>query len=270
MPTPFPGMDPYLEEPGLWEEVHTNLIVGIQHFINPLVRPHYRVAVERYTYLSLFPVDDSLPVGKPDVLVLSPIQTESQVMPATTAKTVTATAEPVVAEIPMPEEIRPRYLEIRDTKTNEVVTVIEVLSPVNKVNIQGRKKYLNKRFKIVESMSHLVEIDLLRAGQPLPMRISGQNDYRILVSRSQRRPQADVYMFSVQEAVPDIPIPLHEGESEPVLCLNQILHTLYDEAGYDLAVDYRQPLVPPLSDEAAEWVKKQLIQAGRITGKDNE
>ncbi len=264
MPTPFPGMDPYLENQGLWEEVHTNLIVEIQHFLSPLVRPYYRVAVERYAYLSLFPVDDSLPVGKPDVLVLFPGEQESQAMPVATTTTVTATVEPLVAELPMPEEIRPRYLEIREIKTNEVVTVIEVLSRANKTHAQGRKKYINKRFKVLESLTHLVEIDLLREGQALPMKISGQNNYRILISRSQNRPQADVYLFSMRDAIPDISIPLRLGEKEPVLCLNQILHQLYDEVGYDLAIDYSQPPVPPLSDEDAVWTQQLLIQTGLI------
>jgi len=260
MPTPFPGMDPYLEGRGLWEEVHTNLIVEIQHFLAPLVRPHYRVAVERHTYITLLPFDDSLSVGKPDVLVISPREHERQAMPVATA-TVTATVEPLVAELPMSEEIRPRYLEIRHVKTNEVVTVIEILSPANKISYEGRKKYLNKRLKVLESLTNLVEIDLLREGQPLPMRISGQNDYRILISRSLHRPQADVYLFGVRDLIPDVPIPLRPGEEEPPLRLNQILHRLYDEAGYDLAIDYRQPPEPPLSDEDAEWARQLLIQA---------
>ncbi len=97
----------------------------------------------------------------------------------------------------------------------------------------------------------------------LPMRISGngsRTDYRILVSRSHQRPLADAYRFGIRDAIPDIPVPLRNGEPEPILALNQILHDLYDRAGYDLAVDYRQPPVPPLADADADWAASLLAQ----------
>lgn len=110
----------------------------------------------------------------------------------------------------------------------------------------------------------LVEVDLLRAGDPMPMRISGnggRSDYRILVSRSNDRPLADVYRFGVRDSIPDSPVPLRAGEPEPVVAVNQILHELYDRAGYDLAIDYSRPPVPPLSDDDAAWAASLLAQA---------
>jgi hypothetical protein len=202
MPTPFPGMDPYLERRGLWEEVHTRLIAAVQQFLSPLVRPHYRVAVERRTYLAVLSPDDL--VGKPDVLVVSPHRKAALDTPAH----VPTTVAPRGAALPMAEEVIERYLEIREVTTGDVVTVIEILSHSNKTSRQGREQYERKRLAVLASLTHLVEIDLLRAGAPMPMRLldnGNGSDYRLLISRSQHRPRADVYLFGVRQPIPEVP-----------------------------------------------------------------
>ncbi len=249
MPTPFPGMDPYLERPGLWEEVHAGLIVAIQQHLGAILRPRYRVAIERRTYLALLEPDTF--AGKPDVLVVAP---PSAQLPQSSLASQQSVA--VTAELPMPDEVVERFLEIRDPATGAVVTVIEVLYPSNKLTGEGRLSYERKRLRILASATHLVEIDLLRAGAPLPMRLpsgAGAADYRIVISRAPQRPQADVILFSVRAPIPDVPIPLRDGEAEPLLPLNDLLHNLYDRAGYDLAIDYRHPPEPPLVPDDAIW-----------------
>lgn len=257
MPTPFPGMDPYLERRGLWEEVHLGLIAKIQEFLTPLLRPRYRVAVERRTYLVVQSPDDF--VGKPDVLILATREPRAEygvlaeMWPSV----------PRVAQLPKAEEVTERFLEVRETATGEVVTVIELLSPTNKSSRQGRAQYEAKRLAVLASMTHLVEIDLLRAGEPLAMRVEGnghQTDYRIVISRAPARPKADVFLFGVRHPIPDFPIPLRRGETEPTLPLNLVLHDLYDRAGYDLAIDYSQPADPPLDEADAAWAMQLLAQ----------
>jgi hypothetical protein len=247
-------MDPYLERRGLWEEVHAGLIIGIQHFLAPLLRPRYRVAIERRTYLALLPPPEQR-TGKQDVLVMAPRKGVAQA-PALAAAPVVV--DPLIGELPLPEEVLERYLEVRDVATQEVISVIKVLSPTNKTTSEGRSQYEQKRLKVLGSLTNLVEIDLIRAGEPFAMKVAGQSDYRIVVSRSQWRPQADIYLFGVRQPIPDFPIPLRPGETEPVLPLNEILHKLYDEGAYDLAIDYQQPPEPPLSDEDAQWAAQIL------------
>lgn len=249
MPTPFPGMDPYLERSGLWPQIHSTLAVEIQHFLTPLLRPRYHVAIEERTYLTVLPPGESINI--PDVLLVSSwddMEDDTAVAVATPK-----TVKPIVGDLPMPETVIERYLEVRDVVTREVVTVIEILSPTNKTVRKNRIQYEQKRLEILSSLTHLVEIDLIRKGKPFSMKIAQKNDYRIVVSRSQHRPQADIYLFSVREPIPDFPIPLRDGETEPVLLLNNILHELYDLGGYDLVIDYRQPPEPPLSKEDAKW-----------------
>lgn len=131
--------------------------------------------------------------------------------------------------------------------------MIEILSPTNKTTREGREVYDKKRLKVLGSLPHLVEIDLLRTGQPFVMKTPRQSDYRLVVSRSQRRPNADVYLFSLRDPIPNLPIPLQKSEAEPVVPLNQILHDLYDQGGYDLIIDYQRPPEPPLSEADAAW-----------------
>lgn len=254
MPTPFPGMDPYLEYPGLWKEVQTGLAVAIADALGPQVRTRYRVSVERRTYLTALDPDRYKPVHKPDDVPaeLSPAQP-----PGVAKVSTTFGIMPRVAELPVPEKVAERYLQVRDIETGDAVTIIEILSPANKSSLEGRRQYERKRHKVLGSAMHLVEIDLLRTGEPFPCQVSGDSissDYRIIISRAQHRPRADVYLFGVRDPIPDIPIPLQLGEVEPILRLNQVLHELYDRAGYDLAIDYEQPPDPPLLDKNAQWV----------------
>lgn len=263
MSTPFPGMDPYLERRGLWEEIHTDLISHIRQFLIPLLRPKYRVAIEQRTYLSLVMSQREL-TGKPDVL----IATNRPIAPQLTHPTL-ALAEPVIAdqpiagELPAPEEVVDRYLEIRDAVTQEVITAIEILSPTNKEAPDGRQQYEQKRLKVLASATSLVEIDLLRAGKPFAMKAINpmqekRSDYRIAISRSWQRPRADLYFFSVRQPIPSFLVPLRPGEQEPVLPLNRILHELYDLGGYDMAIDYSLPANPALSSEDAIWAARLL------------
>jgi hypothetical protein len=212
MPTPFPGMDPYLERRSLWEEVHAGLIVDIQDFLTPLLRPRYRVAIERRTYLALLPPPEQR-IGKQDVLVMASGKGTSQATLSTLAH---VAVEPLVGELPLPEEVLERYLEVRDVATQEVITVIEVISPTNKITIEGRSQYEQKRLKVLSSLTNLVEIDLIRTGEPFAMTVARPGDYRIVVSRSQYRPQASIYPFGLRDPIPDFPIPLRPGETEPV------------------------------------------------------
>lgn len=258
MPTPFPGMDPYLERRGLWEAIHTNLIVAIQYYLTPRLRPKYHANIEQRTYLSVVSAKGDL-IGKPDIMITTPKPPVRQ-----TPTAVLTMAEPLVAdspmqgELPATEEIVERYLEIRDTTTQEVITAIEILSPTNKETQEGRQQYEQKRRKVLASATSLVEIDLLRRGKPFAMSVSGveaekSSDYRIVISRSWQRPNADIYLFSLRQRIPSFLIPLRYGEAEPVLPLNQLLHEIYDQGGYDMVIDYRQPAEPPLSAEDARW-----------------
>lgn len=252
-------MNPYLEHPTLWSEVHSRLIVAIADALAPHLRPKYRVAIEKRVYQTSG--EESLLVGIPDVVVGRSSASGNQ--PTPSVAVVLAPVKPITVNIPMPEEVREGYLEVREVGTGEVVTAIEVLSPKNKRSGEGRRAYESKRQKVLGSSTHLIEIDLLRGGQPMPILENGiQATYRLLVSRSDRRPQAQLYPFRLQEPIPSFQLPLRYGDSEPLVDLQALLHDVYDRAGFDLAIDYTHEPVPPLSEADAVWANALLQQQG--------
>lgn len=261
MPSPLPGMNPYLESPELWSEFHSRTIVAIADALDDLLNRQYRVAVEKRVYLSQ--EDEQLLIGIPDVAIMSPQSQEVSPLQSLTTST-TAIVEPLTIELPALEEVQERYLEIREGTTGHVITVLELLSPKNKRTGEGRDAYLHKRQQVLASATHLVEIDLLRAGEPMPMKglkrwqslSLKEFPYRILISRSPQRPQAQLYGFGLHQPIPAIPIPLQPTEPEPFLDLQPLLHRIYDRARFELAIDYHTPPKPALSAEDWYWLQK--------------
>ncbi|MFP4441021.1 MAG: DUF4058 family protein [Chloroflexaceae bacterium] len=254
MPSPFPGMDPYLEPPGLWPNVHTSLMIALRDELAPQLRPRYYVAVEERTVQ--LSSDDLLFATRPDLTVVAaPTAAE----PPLHAPSIPATEE-VTVEVPLPDVIREVYLEIRAVDTDQVITVIELRSPTNKLVGEGRRQYERKRLELLCTLTHLVEVDLLRAGQPMPFRGAPQGAaYRILISRAPQRPSAQVFLCGIRQPIPSFQLPLQPGDAEPVVALNQLLHSLYDRAGYDLRIDYTPPPPPPdLAPDEHAWLDARL------------
>ncbi|MBT9316014.1 DUF4058 family protein [Leptothoe spongobia] len=252
MPSPFPGMDPYLENSEIWPEVHSRLIVAIADRLAPALHPNYYAAIEKRTYLD--PPEDSVLIGIPDVSIGSHAS-EPKVEIRTTAATL---PQAEIVTLPLPEEVTERYLEIRDTQTSTVITVIEILSPKNKRTGEGRTAYLRKRQQVLTTQTHLVEIDLLRGQTPMPLGTQTKTDYRILVSRSNTRPQAELYGFNLRQLVPNFHLPLKPGDTEPEISLKAILDDIYDRAGYSFRIDYQKPVKPALSEEIQQWAMTLL------------
>ncbi|RUT07067.1 hypothetical protein DSM106972_023280 [Dulcicalothrix desertica PCC 7102] len=260
MLSPFPGMNPYLEDPDLWAEVHHWLITLIANNLVPQLRPKYRVAIEKRVYQTVG--EEIVLVGIPDVSV-GRSKTDSNDKTASTVAVASPEAKPVTVTIPMPEEEREGYLEVREVETGAVVTTIEILSPKNKCAGDGRKAYETKRQKVLSSETHLVEIDLLRGGKPMP--IVGRfinSSYRILVSRSNYRPKAELYPFELTEPIPSFPLPLRQGDTEPLLSLQTLIQEVYDRAGLDMAIDYTRKPIPELSEADETWADNLLRQQG--------
>ena len=250
-------MDPYLEQAMFWSSFHSRLIVALADALAPQLRPRYYVEVETRTYTDTPDAGEVL-VGIPDAVVLS-----CQVVPSPLTQSpgrLTAQPRPQSVTLPIPTEVKERYLEIREVGRNAVITVIKILSPNNKRPGKGRTVYQEKRQAVLGSASHLVEIDLLRADSPLPM--VGQINlahYRILVSRAETRPQAELYAVTVREALPCFPLPLQTVDELVLVDLSTIVSGVYDRASYDLRIDYSQsPPPPPFSEEEQAWMQNLL------------
>jgi Protein of unknown function (DUF4058) len=255
MASPFPGMDPYLEQPHFWSSFHFRLIGAIAAALTPQLSDLYYIEVELRTYQC--DDDNEVLIGIPDAAIVGRQSQEPlpKEMPSATGIALMTVPETVM--LPTMEFIKERYLEIRDIKTDAVITAIEVLSPKNKQSGEGRNTYEKKRRYILESATHLVEIDLIRAGKSMPIGSTrSPTAYRILISRSPQRPAAELYALSIQTPLPTLPIPLKPDDADLMLDLQALIDQIYDEARYSMRIDYTQPIPPPalLADDR-QWLE---------------
>lgn len=256
MAWPFPGMNPWLESSVLWPDVHNGLIAAIQDALAPLVDPRYYVAIEERVYRDEPP---SLAlVGQADVAVVGARSDEP--FASSTARGRAAIVE---VALPIAEAQRETYLEVRSVPEGEVITVLEILSPSNKRSGEGRRQYLEKRRSVLSSLTHLVEIDLLRAGDRMPvLGPAVGSDYAMLVSHSWRRPGAHLIPFGLRDPIPALAVPLRRGEDEPVLDLGGLLAARHERVRWERRIDYRCPPEPPLGPPDAAWAEERLRALG--------
>ena len=262
MPSPFPGMDPYLEG-YLWPDVHQRLATEISRQLTPRLRPRYvaRLAVSM--------IQDRTPEAEigimyPDIEV---VKSQTGLYPSPiSGSTVAVTETTVVISEPLilPRlkfEVRTVTVEIRDTAQNQLITTIEILSPVNKRE-PGLTDYRHKRERLEQAGVHLLEIDLIRRGigplsyyPHLP-----DTNYLIILTRAQSD-ALTVWPAALPEPLPVVAVPLREPDPDVPLALNNALQAIYDEAAYDLSIDYNQPPPPPqLSGEELAWLKERIQQ----------
>jgi hypothetical protein len=245
-------MDPYLEG-SLWLSVHTNLCSEFVRLLTPKLRPRYLALAPRHFVMS---TPESVVVEStglfPDVSV---VRSQSEISRAETAA---LTSAPLRLATVVPEAVPHVEVEIRDRETRRLVTAIELLSPYNKRG-DGRDEYLVKRGRILRSSAHLLEIDLLRTGQRLPMREPlPRSPYFIFLSRAPERPVTEVWPVALDARLPVVPVPLLAGDPDVLLDLQLAFTNVYDQCGYDLAADYSQPPEVPLSREEAAWAAERL------------
>jgi hypothetical protein len=245
-PPQFPGMNPYLESPYRWPEIHHALISELARTLNLRIVPKYRAAVETRVY-----IDMSL-VGIPDVYIQ-----ERNAQKGIRSSAVAVSTKPERVVIPTPYEITEGYLEIREPLTKRVITVIEVLSPANKRPGEGRKKYLAKRETVLSSATHFVEIDLLRQGEAMPIVGGQRSDYQILVSRADERPSAERYAFNLRDEMPKFLLPLDTSDSavEPIVDIKALLNQVCVNTAVDIDIDYTIQPQPSVSQKDFDWMR---------------
>lgn len=261
MPSPFPGMDPYLESRTIWPDLHQSLITYSRDALQPMIRPRYHAHIGERVYVTYPPR-----VIYPDVSLT--VQRGVRVPAAPVATAVMEPDAPVVIALP-PAEVREVFIEIVDlTRGGRVVTVIEFLSPANKTPGEGRDLYLRKQEDVLSSETHLVEIDLLRTGDhtvaiPPSYLIPYQPwHYLISISRATDRGQFEVYPLTMRQRLPRIVIPLLQPDPDAVLDLQAVFERCYENGAYADVIDYAKEPDIPLAPEDAAWADDLLGQEG--------
>ncbi len=248
-------MDPYLEGE-LWPDVHHSLATKIRNMLAPRLRPKYVARIELYTVKDEYP-EEEVGIMYPDVEVFRTRQA-----PETAPKRASREATPANLTLtePMPVTVRIPSIEIRTVSGLELVTAIEILSPVNKGK-SGFEAYQRKRKALKEAEVHLLEIDLLRRGKRIFQHPGlPESDYLICLTRAGQA-QTDVWTIDVRDRLPILPIPLLEPDPDLTVSLGKALREIYDEAFYNSTIDYSLPPPPPvLAEEKAEWARQLLSE----------
>jgi hypothetical protein len=252
MPSPFPGMDPYLES-WIWADFHATLITATRAQINAKLPRRYLANTELYVWREGPSENERLLLGGPDIHAV-------EKSPAGTKGPPVATVVPPVTTILPGVERKQRYVRIVDESGRRIVTVIEILSPSNKTAHESGEAYRYKREEYIASGVNLVEIDLLRAGVRPPLGDPAPSipDYYALVSRAWQRPQLDVWPFSVRDPLPHIPVPLDPEEPEVLLDMGAAFARAFEEGRYEEQVDYSKPPKPAFREPDATWARELL------------
>ena len=267
MPSPFPGMDPYLEAPDIWPDFHDALASEIRVELNRGLPAPYYARLEMRPEVGIIEDGGGRLRIIPDVAVVRHPGPPARVGGvAVMGRARRAIAEAIEVEVHA-DPIRHHYIEIRDpSRGHKLITLIEILSPSNKRRGPDREAYERKQRELLESDASLLELDLLRAGdrilpavdlRAIVAELNPPADYLILLSRAWRRgghAGFSLFPFSIREMLPCVPVPLREGEPEMPLDLQLLAERAYDGGPYHRgAVDYSQPPSPPLKEADAAW-----------------
>ena len=257
MPSPFPGMDPYIEDDVFWSGFHTTMIVAISASITKALPAGYYADVEQHVWLQDEDFDVREPFGYPDAYVAGH-SNNGGIVAVATGKPVSVSTEVTLAKIP--RKSQQKFVKIVDQPGNRVITVIELLSPSNKHNGPDREQYIVKRNQYLASGTHFVEIDLLRDGDRMPMGRPrpASADYYAIVVRANLFPKASVWAFTVRDTMPILPIPLKLKDGEITLELRDGLDRAYEDGGYQKRIDYQSPPTIQLRRPDQAWADEFL------------
>lgn len=262
MNSPFPGMDPYIEASGLWQDFHDDLIGEIKRALAAVLPERYLVRTGERSYIVLAEAE-----GKeshaffPDVGVTT---SPASANPTGTAATIADPAEAVTMRAFIDERHRESFVEIYEAGAEQrLVTCVEVLSPANKRRgVEGWEVYQRKRQSLLLGAAHLVEIDLVRGGSKLPMVDPWPaSPYSVLVCRRQRAPYCQVWPVHFQQPLPPIPVPLAGSDPDVMLPLQPMIEAIYARGRYYRSIDYTRPLSPALTALEQSWLAQRLQAA---------
>jgi hypothetical protein len=238
-------MDPWLEHPSRWRDVHSSLVTYLRDDIQAALPPRYVARMEDRVYL------EAQEHGiAPDVRVV-----ERPGSPTARRRARAASRADVAVIVKAEVEVEERYVEILDLEAGSaIVTVIEVLSPTNKrPGAEGARAYRAKQTEVLGSDANLVEIDLLRGGA-----------HTVAVPEGQlARVRPFDYLVVVRARLPRIAIPLREPDEDVVADLQSLVERAWERGAYSKTIDYATPAEPPLPPADASSARRLARKARR-------
>jgi hypothetical protein len=248
MPSPFPGMDPYLEDPAFWPDFHHRFIDCWCEAVADALPETYDARLdERVNLVQVTP--EIIKLIYPD----GAVSKGDRPSRSNGAVAGTLLMEPVTIPHEVLEEARQTRIEILHRPDRTLVAVLELLSPTNKTG-EGFDIYRGKRLAILLQKVHLVELDLLLGGNrlthaaPLP-----PGDYFGFLTRKATRANCDVFSWTLRQPLPTIPIPLRAPDADIHIDLGKVFQTAYERGRYARSLPYGQPPSAPLRPDDAAW-----------------
>jgi hypothetical protein len=241
-------MDPYLESPAFWSDFHATFINYWREAVADHLPDNYEARIdERVNLVEVQP--ERIRRFEPDVAV-----TQGSRSPGgAPAASGVATLEPVVVGLLIEEETRETYIQVLHRRDRTLVAVLELLSPSNKEE-PDRSTYLARRNTLLHRDVHLVELDLLLKGQRIPLADAyPAGDYFALVADATRRPNCDVYAWTMRQPLPPIPIPLRPPDPAVWIDLAAVFAITYERGRYARSLDYTQPPSISLRGDELTW-----------------
>ena len=223
MPSPFPGMDPFLEEEPLWPTFHHQLVTCLYQILIPGLVDRYRARVGQRHY---------------------------------------TTEQPLFTSV-LREEHHEEYIEIRQRSDGRLITLIDVVSPANKTTETGRQAYLAKRRESRAAGANLVDIDLVLQGQTmLDYSREGLPDwdYAVTVTRATQPDRFEIYTATLQKKLPRFRMPLASDDRDTVVDLYVTFTRSYDQGGFGGKIDYKRDPSISLAEEDRRWLNDLLVQ----------
>lgn len=223
MPSPFPGMDPYLEDDKLWPEFHHALVAGLYQALLPNLVDRYRARVGQRHYV----------------------------------------VEQALFTSIIRDEHHEEFIEVRQRSDGRLVTLLDVVSPANKTLSAARSAYLTKRQEAKNCGASLVEIDLVLQGQPtLEYSREGLPDwdYAVTVTRCTQPERFEIYTATLQKKLPRFRLPLAPDDRDSVLDLQTVFTRCYDQGAFGGKIDYDRDPVTTLADDDRKWLRDWLKQ----------
>lgn len=271
MSSPFPGMDPYLEAPQIWPDLHDALAGEIRNELNQTLPSPYYARLEMRPELGIVEQEGERQRIVPDVTVVrypdfpkEPRGESMAVLECPRRK-----ISPFIEVTTSLSKIRHHFVEIRDpSQGHKLITLIEIVSPSNKRAGPDREAYALKQREVLESDANLIELDFVRAGRRILPLVDLKNTiktikptpaYLVLINRAWQRTsfstRYQIFPVGLREWLPCIPVPLKRGEEEVPLDLQFVFNRAYNTGPYRRgAVDYAKlPPAPRLDPEDAAW-----------------
>jgi hypothetical protein len=245
---PYPGMNPFIEANGRWKDFHMTFLTTCREQLITRLPAHYRARLNERVQL-IDQGDHSFASYRPDVSVVRTTRASDESGGVATL----IDLEPVICRNMEVETESVGYIEIHTASNDQLVTVIEVMSPTNKKE-PGRAEYRSKMEQLRRSGVHAVEIDLLLGGERLNMReLLPIGDFYTFVTRKEFYPRCEVYAWSIRRKLPRIPIPLNQPDKDVVMDLAAAFETTFQRGGYGEDLDYNVPLPESLDAADREW-----------------